>query len=86
MRYPRYEWPLEVLYYTLTLARLGVHRRVWGYPTLDLNEDVEAYNSSQIYEGQVSFSIGLSHLVVIIKANRLYFSYWKHSSSYRSLP
>ena len=85
MRYPRYEWPIKIPLSTLTSAGEGVTRRVWGYPTLDPNENVEAYNRSEIYEGQVSFSIILSRLIVI-RPDTLYHSYWKPSNSYRFLP
>ena len=70
---PRYDQSIHVHHHTLTLARVGVHRRVWGYPTLDPNKGIEAYNSSLIYEGQVHFSIILTYLV-IIKANEPCFS------------
>lgn len=84
MHYPRYEWLIKILYCTLTLARVGVRKRAWGYPNLDPEKGLEAYNICQIYEGQVSLSISFSHWVVI-KPNTLYASYWKRFNSYRSL-
>lgn len=56
MHYFRYEWPIKILQHTLTLARVGVHKRAWGYPNLDPKNGVEAYNICQIYEGQVNYS------------------------------
>lgn len=75
----------DMLYRTLTLARLGVHKRAWGYPNLDPTNGIEAYNICQIYEGQVSFGMTFSHLVAI-RANTFDASCWKRSNSYRSLP
>ncbi|CAF9908320.1 MAG: hypothetical protein ALECFALPRED_004379 [Alectoria fallacina] len=53
----------------------GVHRRVWGYPTLDPNEDVEAYNSSQIFEGQLLEAFQFIQILALgcIKLGALFF-------------
>lgn len=85
MRHSRYEWPSKILHHTLTLARVGVHKRAWGYPNLDPKNGIEAYDTCQIYEGQVSLNTTISHFV-IIEPNTFYFSYWKRFSSYRFSP
>ena len=46
----------------LTLARVGVHERAWGYPTPDPNDDFEIYSSNVIYEGEVILRMKPSHL------------------------
>ena len=64
MRHPRYEWPIQNLYSTLTLASVGVHKHAWGYPNLDPEDGIEAFNICQIYEGQVCLSISFTLSVI----------------------
>ncbi len=87
MRHPRYELLIKIRDHTLTLALVGVHRRVWGYPTLDPDIDIEAYDSSEIYEGQVIFAVKLCHLIVIklIRSSSVIGSVPIHTDSYPRL-
>ena len=59
-------------------ARVGVRKRAWGYPDLNPNDGIEAYEICQIYEGQVSPGYH--------KFETPFFSYCKRSNSYKFSP
>ena len=63
MRHPRYTWPIKSLHYMFTSTSVGVHKHAWGYPNLDPEDGIEAFNICQIYEGQVSVNNGFPFLV-----------------------
>ena len=64
MCHPRYEWPIEKIHSALISARVGVRKRAWGYPNLDPNDGIKAYDICQIYEGQVSPSMRVPFFVM----------------------
>ena len=70
MRHSRYGLSIGTLDSPLTQANVGVHKHAWGYPNLDPEDGIEAFNTCQIYEGQVCLSMSVFLLVI----KRLIFS------------
>lgn len=68
--------PALVLFIGMCICTiLGVRKRAWGYPNLDPEKGLEAYNICQIYEGQLLEAFQFIQILVLgcIKLGALFF-------------